>query len=71
MSVWEMSAERRTEVGGGEGGNFLLIAQTVKLGYEKCMETSVRNTIICMAQRIEAAHATLLDTSTQDAPAVQ
>lgn len=30
--------------------------------------TSVRNTIICMAQRIEAVHATLLDTSTQDAP---
>lgn len=32
---------------------------------------SVRNTIICMAQRIEAMHATLLDTSTQDAPTVQ
>lgn len=27
------------EGGGGRGGgNFLLIAQTVKLGYEKCME---------------------------------
>lgn len=24
--------------GVGEGDNFLLIAQTVKLGYEKCME---------------------------------
>lgn len=33
--------------------------------------TSVRNTIICMAQRIEAMRASLLDTSTQDAPTVQ
>lgn len=33
--------------------------------------TSVRSTIICMAQRIEAMRATLLDTSTQDAPTVQ
>lgn len=32
---------------------------------------SVRNTIICMAQRVEAMHATLLDTSIQDAPTVQ
>lgn len=33
--------------------------------------TSVRNTIICMAQRSEAMRASLLDTSTQDAPTVQ
>lgn len=30
-----------------------------------------QNTIICMAQRIEAMRASLLDTSTQDAPAAQ
>lgn len=46
-----------------EGGrNFLLIAQTVKPCLWKMHGTSVRNTIICMAQRTEAAHATLLDT---------
>lgn len=33
--------------------------------------TSVRYTIICMAQRIEAVCASILDTGTQDAPAVQ
>ena len=53
------------------GENFLRIARAVKLLYAKCMGHQSGTQLFCMAQRIEAIRASLLDTSTQDAPTGQ